>query len=61
MSDETAGEDEWDAETVVELRRFALEQAITTLTHARAAPIDPAELFKLADRFVNYIVGDLNP
>ncbi|MFT3727076.1 MAG: hypothetical protein QM759_04555 [Terricaulis sp.] len=61
MSDETAGEEEWDQETVVELRRFALEQAVITLTHGRSTPVDPAELFKLADRFVNYIVGDLNP
>jgi hypothetical protein len=61
MSDETAGDEEWDSETVVELRRFALEQAIVTLTHGRTGPVDPADLFKLADRFVNYIVGDLTP
>jgi hypothetical protein len=58
---EDAGEEEWDQETVVELRRFALEQAIVAMTHARTTPVDAAELFKLADRFVNYIVGDLNP
>ena len=60
MADDV-GDEEWDQETVVDLRRFALEQAIITLTHGRVAPIDPAELFKLADRFVNYVVGDLNP
>ena len=60
MADE-AGEEEWDQETVIELRRFALEQAVITLTHGRTAPVDPGELFKLADRFVNYVVGDLNP
>lgn len=60
MADD-AGDEDWDQETVVELRRFALEQAIVTLTHARTTPVDPAELFKLADRFVNYVVGELNP
>jgi hypothetical protein len=60
MADD-AGEEEWDQETVVELRRFALEQAVITLTHGRTTPVDPAELFKLADRFVNYVVGELAP
>lgn len=61
MSDEAAGEEDWDQETVVELRRFALEQAIIAMTHGRTTPVDPAELFKLADRFVNYVVGELTP
>ena len=53
--------DVWDQETMVELRRFALEQALAAHIHKRDAPADLARVFQDADRIVNYIVGDLNP
>jgi hypothetical protein len=53
--------DVWDQETMVELRRFALEQAIIAHLHKRDAPADLGRIFQDADRMVNYVVGDLNP
>ena len=61
MSEDVAIDDEWDEETVMELRRTALEQALVAHLHKRDAPADYAEVFKLADRFVNYILGDQAP
>lgn len=60
MNDE-AQSDEWDEDVVFELRRFALEQALVAHMHRRDAPVDVAEVFKLADRMVNYVLGDLTP
>lgn len=58
MSDETT-EDSWDEETMIELRRFGLEQAM--MAHlAKGAP-DLAAVFRDADRIVNYVLGDLEP
>lgn len=53
--------DVWDQETMMELRRFALEQALVAHTHKRDAPADLGRIFQDADRIVNYVVGDLNP
>ena len=53
--------EEWDNETMVELRRFALEQALVAHLHKRDAPTDLARVFQDADRIVNYVVGELNP
>jgi hypothetical protein len=53
--------DVWDQETMMELRRFAFEQALIAHMHKRDAPVDLARLFQEADRVVNYVVGDLNP
>ncbi|MGE0294869.1 MAG: hypothetical protein AB7G05_13665 [Hyphomonadaceae bacterium] len=61
MSDEPSADDEWDEETVIDLRRTALEQAMVAHLHKREAAPDIGEVFKLADRFVNYMLGDQNP
>jgi hypothetical protein len=37
---EDALDDEWDEETVMELRRTALEQALVTHLHRREGPAD---------------------
>lgn len=57
MSEEIS--DDWDQETMIELRRFALEQAITA--HASKGPVDLNAVFKDADRMVNYVVGEMEP
>ena len=55
----TTTEDSWDEETMIELRRFGLEQAM--LAHlAKGAP-DLGAVFRDADRIVNYVLGDLTP
>jgi hypothetical protein len=53
--------EDWDQETMVELRRFALEQALTAHLHKRDTPADLGRVFQDADRIVNYVVGDLDP
>lgn len=53
--------EEWDEDMVMDLRRFALEQALMAHMHKRDQPVDPAALFVLADRFVNYVLGDQTP
>lgn len=53
--------DVWDQETMMELRRFAFEQALIAHMHKRDAPADLGRTFQDADRIVNYVVGDLNP
>jgi hypothetical protein len=60
MSEEQLEED-WDQETMLELRRFALEQALIAHLHKRDSPADLARVFQDADRIVNYVVGDLTP
>ena len=54
-------DEEWDQETMVELRRFALEQALLAHLHKRDGAADLARVFQDADRIVNYVVGDLSP
>lgn len=51
--------DEWDEETMIEIRRFGFENALA-LHQARGAP-DLNAIFKDADRIVNYVLGELNP
>jgi len=58
MSEEL-GED-WDQETMMELRRFALEQAVTAHV-SKGGAVDLTAVFKDADRMVNYVVGELEP
>lgn len=56
---EATNDDSWDEETMIELRRFGLEQAM--MAHlAKGAP-DLAAVFRDADRIVNYVLGDLEP
>ena len=56
---ETTTDDSWDEETMIELRRFGLEQAM--MAHlAKGAP-DLSVVFRDADRIVNYVLGDLTP
>ncbi|MFO1016129.1 MAG: hypothetical protein U1E03_00900 [Hyphomonadaceae bacterium] len=59
MSEELS--DDWDQETMIELRRFALEQAVIAHTNKTGAAIDLGQVFKDADRIVNYVVGELEP
>lgn len=60
MTDE-ATEESWDEETMIELRRFGLEQAMMAhLAKPGAAP-DLSAVFRDADRIVNYVLGDLTP
>lgn len=61
MSEDVANDDEWDEETVIELRRAALESALVAHLHKRESPPNYDELFVLADRFVNYMLGDQKP
>jgi len=51
--------DEWDEETMIEVRRFGLEQALGM--HQTLGKPDLAAVFKDADRIVNYVLGDLTP
>jgi len=51
--------DEWDEETMIEVRRFGLEHALA-MHQAKGNP-DLAAVFKDADRIVNYVLGDLTP
>lgn len=59
MSEELS--DDWDQETMIELRRFALEQAVIAHTNKSGAAVDLGQVFKDADRIVNYVVGELEP
>ena len=60
MPDETTDES-WDEETMIELRRFGMEQALMAHLHKRDQPADLGAVFRDADRIVNYVLGDLNP
>lgn len=53
--------DEWDEEIMVEVRRFGLEQALVAHLHKRDGAADLGQVFRDADRIVNYVLGDLNP
>lgn len=52
--------DEWDEETMIEVRRFGLEQALS-MHQANGGKPDLSAVFKDADRIVNYVLGDLTP
>jgi hypothetical protein len=61
MDTEVLENDAWDEETMIELRRFGLENALAAHMHKREAPTDLTAVFKDADRIVNYVLGDLTP
>jgi hypothetical protein len=61
MSEEGLESDSWDEETMMDLRRFGLEQALMAHLHKRDAQADLTAVFKDADRIVNYVLGDLTP
>lgn len=61
MSDNAVETDEWDEETIMELRRFAMEHALIAHLHKRDAPADLSRVFADADRIVNYVLGDVSP
>lgn len=54
-------DEDWDPETMVELRRFGLEHALMAHVHKRETPVDLGAVFKDADRIVNYVLGALEP
>jgi len=58
MNEEIAN-DSWDEETMIELRRFGLEQAM--IAHLAKGSPDLGAVFRDADRIVNYVLGDLQP
>jgi hypothetical protein len=51
--------DEWDEETMIEVRRFGFEHALSL--HQAKGGADLGAVFKDADRIVNYVLGDLTP
>ncbi|MBL8531842.1 MAG: hypothetical protein JNK94_08920 [Hyphomonadaceae bacterium] len=53
--------DEWDEDTMIEIRRFGLEHALSVHQAKGAASVDLSAVFKDADRIVNYVLGDLTP
>ncbi|HRK62800.1 MAG TPA: hypothetical protein PLN53_00295 [Terricaulis sp.] len=53
--------DEWDEDTMIEIRRFGLEHALSLHQGKGAAAVDLSAVFKDADRIVNYVLGDLTP
>lgn len=62
MSDDMEDDDGvWDEDTVIDVRRFALEQALMAHMHKRDAPVDTGAVLALADRFVNYVLGEEGP
>jgi hypothetical protein len=60
-SDDFTTSDEWDEDTMIEVRRFGLEHALMAHLHKRETSADLAAVFKDADRIVNYVLGDVNP
>lgn len=58
---ENADDEPWDAETMLDIRRFAFEQALLAHLHKRDGGADMAAVFALSDRIVAYVVGELNP
>jgi hypothetical protein len=60
VADETIDES-WDEETMIELRRFGLEQAMIAHLAKPGSTPDLAGVFRDADRIVNYVLGDLTP
>jgi hypothetical protein len=61
MASEGIASDEWDEDTLIEVRKFAFEHALMAHLHKRDSGADLAAVFKDADRVVNYVLGDLNP
>lgn len=61
MASEGMASDEWDEDTLIEVRKFAFEHALMAHLHKRDAATDLALVFKDSDRIVNYVLGDLNP
>lgn len=61
MSDDEIELEEWDEDIVIDVRRFALEQALMAHMHKRDAPVDAKAVFALAERFVSYVLGELEP
>lgn len=61
MASEGGANDEWDEDTLIEVRRFAFEHALLAHLHKRDSAADLALVFKDSDRIVNYVLGDLNP
>ena len=61
MSEEFDDDEVWDEDVVIDVRRFALEQALMAHMHKRDAPVDAAAVFALADRFANYVLGEPSP
>lgn len=53
------GDETWDEDTMIELRRFGVEQALSAHLHKGAADLNA--VFKDADRIVNYILGEIEP
>lgn len=51
--------DEWDEETMIEIRRFGFENALALHQAKNAGDLNA--IFKDADRIVNYVLGDLSP
>ncbi len=51
----------WDEDVVIDVRRFALEQALMAHMHKRDSAVDPNAVFTLADRFVNFVLGEDKP
>jgi len=54
MADEPP-EESWDEDTMIELRRFGLEQAM--MAHLAKGVPDLSAVFRDADRIVNYVLG----
>jgi hypothetical protein len=61
MASDFAASDEWDEDTMIEVRRFGLEHALMAHLHRRDSAADLGAVFKDADRIVNYVLGDMNP
>ncbi len=61
MTDDAQDDDAWDEETMVDLRRFAVEQALAAHLHKRDSAVYLASVFKDADRIVGYVFGEMNP
>lgn len=59
--DDFDGDEEWDEDVVIEVRRFAVEQALTAHLHKRDSAADLTSVFNDADRIVKYILGEIDP
>lgn len=59
MSDDEG--EEWDEDIVIDLRKFAVEQATIIHLHKRDGAADANAVFTLADRIVNYVLGEQDP
>ncbi len=54
-------EELWEEDVVIDVRRFALEQALMAHMHKRDSAVDANAVFALADRFLNYVLGEEKP